>query len=116
MPGFTIVNSGKNGEHLDELQARVNRDVVQKRPDLVFLFWDSDMSATPLSILNSKQFQASYTQQTIKLILSIKNVTDVIVSGPVLLSEGPLFRVKRFKGTWNYLLTILIVKNISMYV
>ena len=58
LPGFIIVNSGKNGEHLDELQARVNKDVVQKRPDLVFLFWDSDMSATLLSNLNSKKFQA----------------------------------------------------------
>ena len=98
MPGFTIVNSGKNGEHLDELQARVNRDVVQQHPDLVFLFWDSDMSATSISVLNTPEFQASYTQQTKNLILSIKNVSDVIVSGPVLLSEGPLFRVGRFKG------------------
>lgn len=45
------------------------------------------------------QYQAYYTQQTIKLISAIKNVTDVIVSGPTLFSEGPIFRPERYKGT-----------------
>ena len=83
LPGFTVVSSGFNGQHVGNLLERVDRDVVQHRPDIVFLFSDSDMSATPYSVLDSQEFQDLSTQMTMDVILSIKNVSSVIMSGPV---------------------------------
>ena len=98
LPGFNVINSGKNGQHMDELLARVYRDVVDQHPDVVFFFWDSDYSATPVSKISSASFQAEYIKNTTTMIQILKNSSYTIVSGPTLLSEGPLFRPPRFKG------------------
>ena len=67
-----------------------------EHPDLVFLFfWNSDMSLSPVSLVKNPLYQASYKQQAINLILSIKGASDVIVSGPTIFLEGPLFRPGR---------------------
>ena len=98
LPGFVVISSGKNGQHLDELEARVQKDVVNQRPDVVFFFWDSDYSATLVSKIESANFKREYIKNAKRIIATIKNSTYVIVSGPTLLSEGPLFRPSRFKG------------------
>lgn len=97
LPHFDVENSGKNGQHVYQLQQRVYRDVVIKKPDVVFLFWDSDVSATPITTLNTAKFQKEYTRNVSQLILILKNVSYVLVSGPGLLSEGPMFRPGRFR-------------------
>ena len=55
------------------------------------------MSLSPVSLVKNPLYQASYKQQAINLILSIKGASDVIVSGPTIFLEGPLFRPGRYK-------------------
>jgi hypothetical protein len=45
------------------------------------------MSLSPVSLVKNPLYQASYKQQAINLILSIKGVSDVIVSGPTIFLE-----------------------------
>ena len=102
MPDFDVVPSAKSGEYVNAFQGRFNK-VAEQHPHLLFLFfWNSDMSLSPVSLVKNPLYQASYKQQAINLILSIKGVSDVIVSGPTVFWRGHCFDRKDTKVVVYY--------------
>mmetsp|Transcript_17136 Transcript_17136/g.24800 ORF Transcript_17136/g.24800 Transcript_17136/m.24800 type:complete len:285 (+) Transcript_17136:27-881(+) len=98
LPGFIVTNSGNNGEHIEELRHRMHKEVLNLKPDVVFLFWDSDMSGMSITLTHAQREKvlSNYTMKVKEVIYALKNVTYVIVSGPTLASEGPFIKPVRF--------------------
>lgn len=98
---FNFTNSGKNGQKIKELKQRLYRDVISQNPAGVILFWDSDVSSTENSIFHLMQssVQSQYENDLRDVVRYLhRNVSFVLVAGPIVLGEGPLFKPRRFDG------------------
>lgn len=94
-----FVNSGCNGNHIHHILARVQKDVLDHKPDAVILYWDSDVCEEMEVVMkeeNQKKF-GDTVRETINMIKS--QIPLMALAGPCLLGEpGPLFAMKRYKG------------------
>jgi len=92
-----IINAGAGGNKIANLLARVHKDVVSKNPDIVLMYWDSDVSDQPVEDLEQYSLQQQYKADVNEVITIIRNTTRrFAVAGPGILGEGPLFQFDFF--------------------
>ena len=86
-----IVNEGNGGNKIHNLKERMYNDVVLKKPDIVLLYWDSDLSDQDYEFLEEKSTELQYTEDLSEVVRVLKNASKLAVAGPGILGEGPLF-------------------------
>ena len=87
---FDMISSGIGGNRILDLKRRVGNDVIDKQPEAVIMYWDSDVSDPSIDYLSSQDGIEQYTNNLIDVITAFKNsVKYVAISGPNLLGELP---------------------------
>lgn len=86
-----IVDEGIGGNKIHNLRERMYRDVVLKKPDIVLLYWDSDVSDQEYEFLEEKSTEMQYREDVSEVVRVLKNTSKLAVAGPGILGEGPLF-------------------------
>jgi lysophospholipase L1-like esterase len=89
----TVVDAGVNGDRIADILARLDRDVLARRPNAVVLYWDSDISdvdergMTPAEV---HRLRASY-ERNLRQVVSklVASGAFVAMSGPTLIGERP---------------------------
>jgi len=88
-----LVDAGVNGDQIAEIRERLDRDVLQRRPGAVVLYWDSDVSDVDESHLAPRAREAvrSAYERDLEEVLSrlAASGAHVVVSGPTLIGERP---------------------------
>ena len=90
---FDIINAGQNNDRIADLQRRMYTDVVDKNPDAVFIYWDSDVSDQLVPTLNEESVIQSYQADCVSVFTTCQNASPnrfVAVAGPGILAEGPI--------------------------
>jgi lysophospholipase L1-like esterase len=90
---LSVIDAGVNGNRIGDILERLDRDVLEERPDAVVLYWDSDVSdvdergMTPAEV---RELRASY-ERDLRQVLSrlLASGAFVIMSGPTLIGERP---------------------------
>lgn len=115
---FTIINAGVNNDRIADMKDRMYNDVVSLNPDAVMIFWDSDVSDQLVDILSEQSTQQQFEANCVSVFTTCKNASKFIsVSGPSILSEGPIFPTDEYDA-YSYKFDTLnqyrsIVKNVS---
>ena len=92
-----IENQGIGGNKINSIRERMYRDVVSKKPDIILLYWDSDVSDQDADYLEEKSTELKYKDDLSEVVRVLKNTTSKLaVAGPGLLGEGPLFSLDYF--------------------
>jgi lysophospholipase L1-like esterase len=91
---FELVDAGSNGDRIADIAARLERDVLARRPAAVVLYWDSDVSDVDERALDRKERRAvrdAYRRALVDVLTRlVASGAHVIVSGPTLIGERPL--------------------------
>jgi lysophospholipase L1-like esterase len=89
---FELVDKGRNGNRIADLRSRVEGDVIELRPALVVLFWDSDCSDVDErghTTAEVDRLRSDYERDLTDVVSRLKQAgADVLVSGPALIGEG----------------------------
>lgn len=102
---FDIINQGYDGHKISELKEdiKIGR-VLDSNPDIVILFWDSDISDTEIEVLETNEYQTQYRNDLQFVIDKLKSTVKYIaIASPALLGQGSLFRRNKFKGKDRFL-------------
>lgn len=91
-----IENEGIGGNKIHNLKERMYSDVVSKKPDIILLYWDSDVSDQDADYLEEKSTELQYKEDLSEVVRILKNTSKLAVAGPGLLGEGPLFSLDYF--------------------
>jgi hypothetical protein len=91
-----IENEGIGGNKIHNLRERMYGDVVSKKPDIILLYWDSDISDQDADYLEEKSTELQYKEDLSEVVRVLKNTSKLAVAGPGLLGEGPLFSLNYF--------------------
>ena len=97
-----IYNEGKGSDNIKRIRARLPEALAHK-PDVLFLLFDTDISDTYESKLNSSEvvaLRARY-EANVKAVVNdslAAGTQHVVMSGPILLGEGPWMRKTKFQG------------------
>jgi isoamyl acetate esterase len=90
---FELVDAGVNGDRIADIRERLERDVLQHRPAVVVLYWDSDVSDTDetrLAAPEVRALRAAYERNLSDVLRRlVAGGTHVIVSGPTVIGERP---------------------------
>ena len=96
---FDIYNAGVGGNKIKNIRNRMYRDVISLNPDIILLYWDSDVSDQDNDFLAEKSTQDEYIEDLKNVVLVLKNTTsNFAIGGPGLLGEGPLFTYNFYNG------------------
>lgn len=102
---FDIINQGYDGNKISELKEETKlQRVLDFKPDIVIMFWDSDISDTEIEVLETSQYQEQYRTDLQSVINTLKSSAKYIgIAGPAMLGQGSLFRRNKYKGKDPYL-------------
>ena len=102
---FNIVNQGYDGNKVSELKEDVKiRRVLDSNPDIVIIFFDSDISDTEIEVLETSEYQSQYRKDLQYVIDQLKpTVQYIAIASPGLLGQGSLFRRNKYKGKDRFL-------------
>lgn len=97
-----IFNEGQGSDTIQRIRNRLP-EALSHKPDALFLLWDTDCSDTNEADMTNDEvveLRSQYEENVRYVINSTLAVGAkfVIVSGPVLLGEGPWFMKHKFKG------------------
>jgi lysophospholipase L1-like esterase len=88
-----LLDKGKNGNRIADLRNRVEEDVIELRPALVVLLWDSDCSDVDENTRSAGEvtrLRAAYERDLTDVLRRLRQAgADVLVTGPALLGERP---------------------------
>ena len=89
---FEIICKANNGERIEHLRARMDRDVMPLRPDAVVLYWGSDCNVKE-SLMTTEQIKIlrANFERNVRYVLQtlLSYGAHVIMTGPTLLGERP---------------------------
>jgi len=93
---FEIVEAGVNGDRIADIRARLERDVLDQRPNAVVLYWDSDVSDVDERKMTRDDVQtirAAY-EADLRAVIGrlVESGAHVVMSGPTLIGERPRHR------------------------
>ena len=102
---FDIINQGYDGNKISELKEEVKiRRVLEPNPDIVIIFFDSDISDTEIEVLETTEYQSQYRTDLQYVIDQLKSTVKYIaIASPALLGQGSLFRRNKYKGKDRFL-------------
>lgn len=97
-----VFNEGQGSDTIQRIRNRLP-EALSKEPDALFLFWDTDCSDTNEADMTNEEVISVRTQYEENVRYVINSTLSVgtkfvIVSGPVLLGEGPWFMKHKFQG------------------
>lgn len=95
-----VYNEGVGSDTIQRIRNRLP-EVLALQPDTLFLLWDTDCSDTNENDMTSEevaQTRATYMENVRYVINAtlVAGTQQVIVSGPILLGEGPWFNKQKF--------------------
>lgn len=98
---INIYNFGVNGEHIDQIAARIP-DVLSVKPHAVIIQWDSDFSNQPVTRLIElrEELESQYVQTLESIVTELYDggVEYVAISTPLLLGESTFLQKPYFRG------------------
>ena len=90
---FELLDAGVNGDRIADIRERLEDDVLALRPDVVILYWDSDVSdvdeadKTPDEV---RQLRELYERDVVTVLQRLAAAgAHVVMSGPTLIGERP---------------------------
>jgi len=88
---FELQATGIDGNRILSLRRRMCQDVINKRPEAVIMYWDSDVSDPSIDYIASQDGIDRYTKNLIDVIKALKSssVKYLAIAGPNLLGELP---------------------------
>jgi lysophospholipase L1-like esterase len=88
---FELLNAGVNGNCIADIRARLTRDVLERAPAAVVLYWDSDaadVEADGELPARSRELREAYRHNLDAVLGALAAATsNVLVTGPTLLGE-----------------------------
>jgi lysophospholipase L1-like esterase len=86
-----LVNAGVNGNCIADIRARLTRDVLERTPAAVVLYWDSDaadVEAAGELPARARELHEAYRHDLDAVLAALRTATArVLVTGPTLLGE-----------------------------
>jgi lysophospholipase L1-like esterase len=90
---FEVVNAGVSGDRIVDIRNRLQRDVVALHPDVVVLYWDSDVSDVDERKLSSEEvsrLRRAYERDLGQVLGGLLAAgAQVLVAGPTVIGERP---------------------------